>query len=203
MILRFENLVRRFGAHLALDGATGNLSAGEIIALTGENGSGKSTLLLTLAGILKPHRGKVTISGGADLHLVAHQPMAYTELSILRNLELAATLSGKKETGIAAALEYWQIDVLKGKNLNTLSRGQLQRFLLARAMVAAAKILLLDEPFTGLDTRSEKLLVDFIAGEKERGVAVLFSEHDATRARRISTREIHMLNGQCRSESQR
>lgn len=195
MVLSFRNLTRRYGREVALADVSGELNAGEIVALLGANGSGKSTLLLTLAGILKPHEGTFEFSGSARAHLVAHQPMAYLQLSVRRNLELAAAISGKSGADIEQACCYWAIEPLKGKLVQTLSRGQLQRFLLARAMIVREKILLLDEPFTGLDHESENLLTRFITDEAKRGVAVLFSEHDAARAKRLARRSIRMIQG--------
>lgn len=194
-MMRFEHLGRRYGEHWALDDATGKAEGGIISALTGENGSGKSTLLLCLANILKPHRGSLQITAGARVHLVAHHPMAYTDLSIAQNLELSAVLEGRNTSAMAATLDYWRITDLKNKILKTLSRGQMQRFLLARAMLTQPDILLLDEPFTGLDERSETLLQTFMRTEVARGAAVLFSEHDASRARSLSHKTIRMENG--------
>ncbi len=196
-LLEFHDLSRRYGAHWALNGVSGSLAAGEIVALQGENGSGKSTLLLTLAGILKPHRGTVKFAETARPHLVSHQPMAYTALSIGRNLALAAAIEDKAEPAIREVLSYWHIEPLRAKPLATLSRGQMQRFLLARAMLAAPEILLLDEPFTGLDSAAEARLVEFIRAEARRGAAVVFSEHDAKRARSVADKFIRMAEGGC------
>lgn len=197
LLLRFSDLSRRYGAHWALEGAAGEVHAGEIVAVQGENGSGKSTLLLTLAGILQPHRGSTEFFAAARPHLVAHYPMAYTGLDILRNLELAAAIDGRSAADIEASLAYWHITPLRTKALTTLSRGQMQRFLLARAMLARQKILLLDEPFTGLDNAAETRLIEFIKSEARRGVAVLFSEHDAKRAQSVAGRSIRMSAGRC------
>ena len=194
-MMRFEHLGRRYGAHWALEDASGAADSGKITALTGDNGSGKSTLLLCLANILKPHRGSLQIQNGARVHLVAHHPMAYTDLSIVHNLELSALLESKDKSAIAAVLDYWQIAELRDKTLKTLSRGQMQRFLLARATLTKPDILLLDEPFTGLDARSEALLQTFVREEAARGAAVIFSEHDARRAKSLSHRTIRMQNG--------
>jgi ABC-type multidrug transport system ATPase subunit len=197
IVLKFTDLSRRYGAHWALQGAEGEFRPGEIVAVQGENGSGKSTLLLTLAGILRPHRGRAEFLNDARAHLVAHYPMAYTGLSILRNLELAVAIDGRSILHIEEVMAYWQIEILKNKTLATLSRGQMQRFLLARAMLARQKILLLDEPFTGLDTAAEERLIGFIESEAKRGAVVLFSEHDSKRANAVAQRSIRMVNGRC------
>lgn len=197
-LVTYQNLGRRYGAHWAVSGVDGALSAGEIVALLGENGSGKSTLLLTLARILKPHSGELAFSPGVESHLVAHYPMAYMQLSIGHNLALAQSMHDKSIADVTSALEYWNIAHLAEKPLNTLSRGQMQRFLLARAQLATAQILLLDEPFTGLDARSEELLTAFIRAESTRGAAILISEHDARRARRLADRHYYLEKGKLR-----
>lgn len=198
MLLSFHNLSRRYGHEWALADVTGDLRSGEIVSLLGENGSGKSTLLLTLAGIIRPHRGTMEFATATRPHLVAHHPMAYLQLTVGRNLELAAAISDKNGRDIEEALRYWVIEPLSNKPVLALSRGQLQRFLLARAMLARENILLLDEPFTGLDHASEKLLTRFMANEAKRGAAVLFSEHDAARAKRLAQRSIRMHEGRIR-----
>jgi len=195
ILIGFSDLSRRYGSHWALSGASGNLRAGEIVALEGENGSGKSTLLLTLAGILRAHRGE--IAPAPEIHLVAHHPMAYTGLSVLRNLELAAAIAAKSTGEVSGAVSYWKLDELKGKLLAALSRGQLQRFLLARAMLSAAPVLLLDEPFTGLDAKGDDLLMQFMRNQAKQGAGILFSDHDAARARRLAGRSIRMEAGRC------
>lgn len=195
--LIFSALARRFGSFWALQNANGKIYPGDITALTGENGSGKSTLLLVLAGILKPHRGTVIAAVPQKIHLVSHQMMAYQDLSILQNLKLAAMLGGSGDGRIVPALKHWRIEELAAKALRTLSRGQMQRFLLARALVACPDVLLLDEPFTGLDKASEDRLVDFMRAEAKRGAAILFSEHHLPRARALATRSIAMVNGIC------
>jgi ABC-type multidrug transport system ATPase subunit len=197
--LAFADLARRFGTFWALQRASGEIFPGEITALTGENGSGKSTLLLILAGILKPHRGRITLTAQGKLHLVSHQMMAYQDLTVLNNLKLAAMLGNCASDGILPALRYWRIEELADKALRTLSRGQLQRFLLSRAMLTKPDVLLLDEPFTGLDQVSEARLEDFMRAEARRGAAILFSDHHLTRARRLATRSIKIEKGVCGS----
>lgn len=193
--LSFEKLARRFGNFWALADASGEIPTGKITALTGENGSGKSTLLLILSGILKPHKGSMHPSWKNHAHLVAHHAMAYADLSLEANLRLAAILAKRKILEIPAALDYWQISALQKKTLRTLSRGQLQRFLLARATVVKSPVLLLDEPFTGLDSASEKRLADFMVSQANAGNAVLFSEHLHARAMELSHKTLHMDRG--------
>lgn len=197
--LVFSQLARRFGKHWALQSASGEIFSGEITALTGENGSGKSTLLLILAGILRAHSGRVATAAPGKIHLVSHQVMAYQDLSVWQNLKLAALLNGSAAADIEPSLRYWRIEDLADKALRTLSRGQLQRFLLSRALLAKPAVLLLDEPFTGLDNANEARLVDFIRAEAARGAAILFSEHHLTRARALATRWIEIVQGVCGS----
>lgn len=196
-VLGFSHLARRFGNFWALVDADGEIESAKITALTGENGSGKSTLLLILAGILKPHKGHISTTAKGKIHFVSHQMMAYQDLSVQQNLQLAATLSKRSTRDILPALEYWKVAHLAEKTLRTLSRGQLQRFLLARALLARPAVLLLDEPFTGLDTASENRLADFMRAEAARGAAILFSEHHQARAKTLAHSTIAMEKGVC------
>lgn len=193
----FTHLARRFGTHWALKDASGSIAAGQITALTGENGSGKSTLLLVLSGIMRPHRGQVSFSGTRKLHLVSHQLMAYPDLPVLQNLYLAAKIGNTAKDALEAALDFWRIAELRHRPLRVLSRGQQQRFLLARAMLAKPALLLLDEPFTGLDSTGENRLVDFLQSKARRGTAILFSEHDPQRAKALASHTIRMQDGIC------
>ncbi|MCX7633390.1 MAG: ABC transporter ATP-binding protein [Turneriella sp.] len=180
-LLSFSALVRWFGKLQAVSNASGMLYPGEMVALTGKNGAGKSTLLLLLAGILRAHRGSIVRNG--SLHLVAHQAMAYLDLSVMENLRLAALLADRKRSELAALLTRWGILHRKDRPLRALSRGELQRFLLARAELATADVLLLDEPFTGLDAAGEAVLWDFLESRKKQGAAVLVCEHSPQRAK--------------------
>ncbi|MBV6493976.1 MAG: Lipopolysaccharide export system ATP-binding protein LptB [Turneriella sp.] len=197
VLLEYTNLARRYSSQWALNGVDGYLAQGEVVALQGENGSGKSTLLLTLAGILRAHRGKIIFAEGVGAHLVAHYPMAYTALSVEKNLELASALLEPQTFSIDDVLSYWQISFLKPKPLAALSRGQMQRFLLARAMLSNAHVYFLDEPFTGLDVRGEELLKVFIRDLRLQGAAILFSDHDHLRAQKLATRTIRLVDGRC------
>jgi ABC-type multidrug transport system ATPase subunit len=123
--------------------------------------------------------------------------MAYQDLSVLQNLKLAAALNGSPVREIESALCYWRIEDLADKALRTLSRGEQQRFLLGRAQLVRPAVLLLDEPFTGLDEAGEASLVQFMHAEAARGAAVLFSDHHLARARTLATRSIEMVNGVC------
>jgi ABC-type multidrug transport system ATPase subunit len=199
VVLRFENLARRYGSTWALAGVSGELKAAELVVLTGQNGSGKSTLLLLLAGILLPHQGNIHNENRLSTHLVGHQPMAYSQLSVRRNLELASVVAQQSGAAINSALEYWGIEALQQKTLAALSRGQMQRFLLARAQISAAPVLLLDEPFTGLDTAGEQLLEQFLGDFVRTKGAVLLSEHDPQRAQRLAHRTLQLESGKIKS----
>lgn len=196
-------LVKRYGPVAALNAVTLLVPAGEVHAVLGPNGAGKTTLLRLLATLERPDAGRIDIDGvdptsdGPEarrrLGYVGHEPGLYEDLTAretlifearARTLPDPATLA---ERGLADAGLERRADDRAG----TLSRGMQQRLVLARATLHAPRVLLLDEPFTGLDAegaaRLETLLRDGVGG-----AAVLLALHDEARAARVAKR-VHRL----------
>jgi len=161
-VVQAEGLVRTFGGRRAVDGVSFTLQAGDCLALFGPNGAGKTTLLRMLAGLLAPGQGSVRVNGvpvkegaaaRAQVGLVSHASMLYSVLTARENVEFAARLYGLPDPRGAAmrALELMRVDDRADAPARTLSRGLQQRVSIARAMVHAPRLLLCDEPYTGLD----------------------------------------------------
>jgi ABC-type multidrug transport system ATPase subunit len=208
-VTRVERIVvtevtRTFGAVAALRGVSAELRAGEIVALEGPNGAGKSTLLAVLATVIRPTFGRVAYEPLGDdpdlvrpeLGWVSHESLLYRELTGRENIELAARLYGVDD---AAACERACMRVEAGgfvdRRVGTLSRGQRQRIALARALVHAPSVLLLDEPWTGLDASSAALLERELVAERERGTLVVVVTHAAEQATRIGARRLRLEGG--------
>jgi heme exporter protein A len=160
--LEATGLTRLFGRQRAVDDVSFALEAGESMALFGPNGAGKTTLLRLLAGLLRPTGGRAVISGAeargeatvrGRVGLISHQTMLYPALTALENVVFAARLHGvaSADRAAVAALERMGIATRKDSMVKTLSRGMQQRVSIARAIVHAPAVLLLDEPYTGLD----------------------------------------------------
>jgi heme ABC exporter ATP-binding subunit CcmA len=188
-LVRVTGLRKTFGARLVLDGVTMEVRPGEAVALLGANGAGKTTLLKIVATLVRPSRGTVAV-GGIDaardpdavrrlVGLVAHGAHLYEDLTALENLRFWTTLAGRdarRETLVAALAEV-ELDRLAGERVRTLSAGMRRRLTLARLALAQPRVLLLDEPFAGLDQRAKKWLGERLEAFKAGGGAVLMATH--------------------------
>jgi ABC-type multidrug transport system ATPase subunit len=199
-----DSVTRTFGAVAALRAVSVVLSAGEIVTLEGENGAGKSTLLAVLATVLRPSFGRVMYEPlGEELELVrpelgwvSHESLCYRELSGRENVELAARAYGVELAGAwERARDRVEARAFGDRPLRTLSRGQRQRIALARALVHSPSVLLLDEPWAGLDARSSELLERTLVAERDRGTLVIVSSHAADQAERLRARRIRLAGG--------
>ena len=162
---------------------------GERVALLGANGAGKTTLLRILAGLTRPLRGTVLV-GGRDLHadpearrsvgFVSHSALLYEDLTPRENLAFTAALHHIHAPAaiIAHALEVAGLSARADRPTRGFSRGMLQRLSLARATLHDPPVLLLDEPFTGLDAESSRALVGRITADRDRDRAIVAVTHD-------------------------
>ncbi len=196
-----------FGPTRALAGVDLLLRAGEVTALEGPNGSGKSTLLRILALRDRPSRGRVFYGERpaspkeselrARVGWLGHAAMLSPELSTWENLRLLGVLHGLEH--IEARLEELKERLGLGRwahrPVSTCSRGQLQRAALARVLLHAPRLLLLDEPSTGLDTAALGRLYDVVSEERERGAIVVLVSHDPVLVERLADRRIRLRRG--------
>jgi ABC-type multidrug transport system ATPase subunit len=199
-------LTKSYGPTLALAGVDLSFEAGTVTVIQGSNGSGKSTLLWLLAMLGYPTRGQVRYGqygiAYADglrgrIGFVAHQLQLYSGLSGHENLSLAAKLQSipyaeKRAGDLCEALslvEYWN------RPVRTYSRGQAQRVSIARALLHEPRLLLMDEPATGLDESSTASVVELIKQEKQAGAIVIIVTHEAKFASVVADRVLHMDRG--------
>lgn len=188
--LTFDGVSRHFGRRRALNGVSFTVRAGQVIALLGSNGSGKSTLLSIAATLLDASSGTVrygdTVSrdGGADLRgrigLLGHDLYIYPELTAAENLRFFADLYGldRPAERVREALEHAALSDRADDVAGSFSRGMRQRLALERALLHSPRLLLLDEPFTGLDDISSVTLRNRLAAERARGAIVLVTTHE-------------------------
>lgn len=200
-----RGLVKVYGPTRALVGVDARFEAGTTTVVEGPNGSGKSTLLNILAQLVRPTRGEVRYGdrsrGGSELRaqigVLAHAAMIYPDLSGLENLRLYAKLEdlADPEARVQSLLERFEIGRFRDRAARTYSRGQLQRIALARALLHTPRLLLLDEPSTGLDVRGVERLARAVDEERERGAIVVLITHDAALADRLGRRRIRLDRG--------
>jgi heme exporter protein A len=197
-------VTRLFGSTPALRAVNASFDAGSITFLEGPNGAGKSTLLAVIGTILAPTRGHVLYHPvGSDPELVrphlgwvAHDSLCYRELTARQNVELAARVYGVEVEGA------WQrvakrvgAEALADRRVATLSRGQRQRVALARALVHDPSLLLLDEPWSGLDRASAQHLQEALLEERSRGTLVIVVNHTDGLAEQLGARCVRLENG--------
>ena len=182
------------------------LRTGDCLALFGPNGAGKTTLLRLVAGLLAPAQGTVHVNGvslkegaaaRAQVGLVSHASMLYGALTVRENVELAARLYGLADPSAAArdALALMRVADRADAPARTLSRGLQQRVSIARAMVHAPRLLLCDEPYTGLDDAGSAALTEVLTERREAGAALLLVTHNLTEGLALATQAAIMRRG--------
>jgi heme ABC exporter ATP-binding subunit CcmA len=183
-----NNLSRRFGQRWALAGVSFALEPHECLGVFGPNGAGKTTLLKIVAGLLHPTSGSVW-PAQRSIGLISHQTMLYPELTALENVEFAARLHGVPNARVSAhsALAALGVSDRADTPVRQLSRGLQQRVSIARAFVHSPSIVLLDEPFTGLDVVGARVLTEALLGLKEAGATLILVTHNLDEGLAIAT----------------
>jgi heme exporter protein A len=206
-VVRARGLAKRFGPLTALHALDLTLSAGETLALLGPNGAGKSTLLRLLAGLARPSAGVVEVVAAgsrpaqrAAVGLVAHATFLYAQLSARENLALAARLYGVQGPHARAAelIAAHELAPVAERAAGDLSRGWAQRVAIARALVHEPRLLLLDEPFSGLDPRAADKLAERLAAQRGGTRAAVLVTHELARAAQLATRAVVLVRGRAR-----
>ncbi len=182
-MIRARGLERRYGSKRVLRGLDLDVERGAFVVVTGANGSGKTTLLRLVAGLAAPTAGELDVAAArGELGFLGHDALVYRELTALENLALYARLYRVPEARerVGMLLERFGLWEVRNERADTYSRGTLQRLALCRALLHDPTVLLLDEPFSGLDTEGAELLArELLAG---RGHArFLVATHDPVR----------------------
>lgn len=201
-----DALVRAFGHRRAVNGLSFALDAGECLAVFGPNGAGKTTLLRVLAGLLRPTQGRAVVSGvplpgGPEarrrIGFISHASMLYAALTARENVELAARLFGVPDprAATARALDAMRMTPRADAPVRALSRGMQQRVSIARAMVHDPHVVLLDEPFTGLDASGAAALSNALGVLRGSGAALVLVTHNLDEGLALATHAAIMTGG--------
>ncbi len=206
-LLEARGLGRSFGRRRVLRDIDLALAPGEALAVAGPNGAGKTTLLRLLAGLMRPTSGEVRVLGHPlargegevrrALGLVSHQSLLYDDLTLLENLMFAATLYGLERPREAslAALEAAGLANRADESPRRLSRGLTQRAAIARALLHQPRVLLLDEPFTGLDAASAERLREELRRRLAEGLGVVIVTHHLSEVWTVANRVAVLVDG--------
>jgi len=188
--VQVENVQKWFGQTVALQGVSLTVEPGDFVVFLGRNGAGKSTLLRVIARIVKPNAGRVQVCGidvlknpesiRSRLGFVAHSSFLYRHLTAFENLLFFARLYQvpHPENRIQETLRWVGLEKQANRQIGGFSRGMQQRLAIARAVLHDPEILLLDEPFTGLDFEAAELLGRWLKDFVENKKTVIMATHD-------------------------
>jgi len=188
-VIEARKLGRRFGEKRVLHDVDLELPRGGFALVTGPNGSGKTTLLRLCAGLMVPTAGGLRVEATrAEIGYLGHEPLVYRELSALENLELYGRLYhvAERRERIGMLLERYGLWDVRHDRVGSYSRGMTQRLALCRVLLHDPQLLMLDEPYTALDTQGAELL-DAQLAELLHERTFLVSTHDPARIAPLAT----------------
>ena len=183
-----DAVIKQFGRFAALRGVNAEFIPGRLYVILGDNGAGKTTLLRTIAGLAQPTRGTIAVLGSTNIKTVcgqigymAHPSLLYDEMTGLENLRYFAGLYGIKDSGAnqkcRAAIASVKLDPELNRAVGQYSQGMRQRMSLARALLNDPQLLLLDEPFSNVDSGSAQEMAGLLAEMRDRGKTLLVVTH--------------------------
>ena len=200
-----RSLKKQFGQTVGLDGIDLDIPSGSTLAVLGPNGAGKSTLLRLIAGVARPTDGSLQIGGEPAHHrasrarvgFIGHATGLYPELTARENLIFAGRLHGVADPRARAdeQLEAAGLSRAAHRRAGVFSRGMAQRLAIVVGLVHEPEIVLLDEPFTGLDRSASNRLVERLAELRKRGCTLVLVSHDVTLASRFADEAIVLRRG--------
>ncbi len=188
-MIRVQKLTKRYGDFTAVDDLSFEAEPGVILGLLGPNGAGKTTTLRCVTGIIPPTSGSVHIAGHdlrkepvaakRELAFIPDDPQFFEHLTVTEHLEFIARLYGVEDAAERGAglLERLELEDKRGQLPSQLSRGMRQKLAIACALLHSPKVLLLDEPLTGLDPRGMRRMKATLKAEAEAGATIVLSSH--------------------------
>ncbi len=202
-----SGLTKHFGHRAIVTDATLSVRPGEVAAIFGPNGAGKTTFIKMLAMLLRPTSGGLEIEGSnaimnpsgvrRALGVVVHEHLAYPAFSPYENLKFFGQMYAIDDLEHRAATLLTEVGLQRFMHqpLHIFSRGMTQRFMIARALLHRPSVLLLDEPFSGLDASAQQLVLARIAQERQKGTGIVVTTHNTELGYLAGTRFLFMING--------
>jgi ABC-2 type transport system ATP-binding protein len=204
--ISLTGITKQFNGTLAVDDLSLVVPAGSIYGFIGPNGSGKTTTLRMIMHILLPDRGEIEVLGSRDtaaardkVGYLPEERGLYKKMTIRRLLRYYGRLKGETTSRIDASIDDWmrrmELPGLLDKQIVTLSKGMSQKVQFVAAVVSNPTLLILDEPFSGLDPVNAQVLKDAVLEMRRRGATVVFSTHDMATAERMCDRIFMIFRG--------
>jgi heme exporter protein A len=210
-VIEAENLTKTFAWVSVLNGISCQIAAGEVVGVFGPNGAGKTTFLRLLATLLRPSAGTLILFGSLPqetlvrrrLGFLGHESFLYLDLTPVENLTFygCAYTVPKVQTRIVTVLQQVGLQQWGNTPVRTFSRGMEQRLALARVLLHEPDLLLLDEPYTGLDAQGVAMLQSALAQMKKQGKTIILTTHDFTFGLELCTRVFIIDHGRIAWES--
>ncbi len=213
MYIKTENLVKKYGDKVAVNGISVEVNQGEVVGLLGANGAGKTTTFYMVVGLLRPNSGKVFLGDheitNLPMHRRAHlgigylpqEPSIFRKLTVEENIlilwELMPEIRKEDyEKKLVEVLDELGVTHLRKQKAYTLSGGEQRRVEIARALATNPSFILLDEPFTGIDPKTVNDLQDIIKQLKNKGIGVLITDHNVRETLAITDRAYIVNKGE-------
>jgi len=196
-LAQLDNVTLAFGANQVLNDITFSLSPGECVGVEGPNGSGKTTLIRVMATLQRITSGSVTVlplepKPRQEIGLVGHRAALNDFLTLRENLELVAALRGIPSSEVERTLSATGLDPVADRRADRASQGMRRRTDLARVALTSPKLLLLDEPYNGLDEAAIGIVDQLIKNTRERGGAAVVVSHDPAVLARVTDRVVSL-----------
>ncbi len=206
-IVAVDGVIKQFGRFAALRGVSAEFTPGRLYVILGDNGAGKTTLLRTIAGLAQPTRGTISVLGSkevksvcAQIGYMAHPSLLYDEMSGIENLRYFAGLYGVEDTKTAndrcrEVIAAVKLDPDLPRPVGQYSQGMRQRMSLARALLNDPSLLLLDEPFSNVDSHSAQEMAGLLAQMRDHGKTLLVVTHQPALLESVVDEFVRMDSG--------
>ncbi len=207
-MLKIDNVSKYYGDFRAVHNLSFEVNKGEIFGLLGVNGAGKTTTFRMILGLLDKNAGNITLNGKEidysltdKIGVLTEERSLLTKLTVKEQVLYYATLKGMKEKDILKKLKYWlkrfNIEDYLDKKIKELSKGNQQKIQFITAIIHEPELLILDEPFTGLDPINVKEIMDVIKELKEKGCIIIFSSHRMEHVELFCEKLVVLVKGEC------
>lgn len=210
-LFRAEHLTKAYRGRRVVDGVSFSVEPAEIVGLLGPNGAGKTTVFKMSMGMVRPDAGTVELNGHAVTRLpmyrrarlgmgyLAQEPSVFRRLTVEQNLvaiaEMLPVSRKERQDRIDRLLEALELSALRKRSAQTLSGGERRRLEIARSLLTEPRILLLDEPFAGVDPIAVADIQDIVRSLRQRGISILLTDHNVRETLAITDRSYIIFEG--------